>query len=171
VSTPEERLVEDLKASGNQPRGWRRAALRVKLKLPPLKNKLKSHMKAVEKNQLMAEVRLLESYFRLNGKKAPLRSKGKFKSRKKKDLVSLQSLVCDAWGKSNAFLTVLRREQVARNVATALNDDFCNELLVDSDLGQKKKRTSIASSRRTGKRRSGSTRGTCLLLTSAGLLR
>ena len=37
VSTPEERLVEDLKASGNQPRGWRRAALRVKLKLPPLK--------------------------------------------------------------------------------------------------------------------------------------
>ena len=56
--TPEERLVADLKRSARLACGWRRKALRKKLNLPTLKEKVRSQMKAAEKAQLLGEVRL-----------------------------------------------------------------------------------------------------------------
>ena len=139
AATPEQRLVDDLKTSAKLRRGWRRAAMRKQLRLPPLGKKklLSKRMEPAEKQQILGEVRLLESYFRANrgaksyGASAKRTREGTFKPRGKRELVSLQHLVEHGWGKGNSYLCALRKEIVIKNVADALPSvrEICSELL------------------------------------------
>ena len=144
ATTPELRLVDDLKASKFAKRGWRRKEMRARLGLPPFVN-LRMQMHSLEKQQMLAEARLLDSYFNQCKRTIKRRKNGKFKTLKhdKKDLVSRKRLIQHGWGKNNAYLCALRKE--IRADALASGGTFCNELLAAPSKDKKNDRKSVIS--------------------------
>ena len=163
ATTPEQRLVDDLKASARQKRGWRRAAMRMVLGLPPLSGKklLTARMEHAEKQQILGEARLLESHFHASGgaksygASAKRTRNGTFKPRGKKELVSIRRLVQHGWGKSNSYLCTLRKGMLIRNVADVLPSvrEFCNELLAPPAKDKEKDRKSVITSLKEASKR------------------